>query len=109
MFSEGFDDKRMNSILQIDAQALLITLRELEGKLSDYNRQDTVPYWADSILPRLDLLEISIGPKKLTSSENLTDYKPDNNLLNENFLERIVSEIDTRSEMTRLSVMKIYL
>jgi hypothetical protein len=45
--------KRLDHIMHVDTHALLITLRELELKLTDHNRHDLIPSWASSIIPRL--------------------------------------------------------
>jgi hypothetical protein len=61
--SDADDSKesRASQILHIDTHALLITLRELESKLSDHQRHDKIPAWAGSIIPRIDGLEAKLA------------------------------------------------
>jgi hypothetical protein len=57
---EDEKDSRASQILHIDTHALLITLRELESKLSDHQRHDKIPAWAGAIIPRIDGLEAKL-------------------------------------------------
>ena len=47
----------MDSIVRVDTNALLTTIREIESALSDHHRQDKLPTWATKFVNRLDRLE----------------------------------------------------
>lgn len=53
----GDDPGRMEQVLKVDANALLKTIRDLEYKLSEYQRQDKPPGWAISLDTRLQQVE----------------------------------------------------
>ena len=40
------DENRMNTIMKIDTSALLSTINQLERQLSDYQKQNELPHWA---------------------------------------------------------------
>ena len=45
--------------LKVDTSLLLNSIKELETSLSDYHRQDRQPKWADTIVMRLEALELA--------------------------------------------------
>ncbi len=47
----------MDSIVRVDTNALLTTIREIESALSEHHRQDKLPTWATKFVNRLDRLE----------------------------------------------------
>ena len=51
------DENREKHILQMDANALMVTLRELETAITAENDPKVVPAWGRSIIPRLEGLE----------------------------------------------------
>jgi hypothetical protein len=48
-----------NDGMKVDTSLLLNSIKELETSLSDYHRQDRQPKWADTIIMRLDALELA--------------------------------------------------
>lgn len=98
---------RMEHIMNVDTNALLRTLKDLESKLSESYRQDAVPTWASSILPRLQLIEDKVSQ---TYSPEANVYKPEANLSvehlaqEERIFERLRSEIEAQAGSTRLSL-----
>lgn len=48
-----------NDALKVDTSLLLNSIKELETSLSDYHRQDRQPKWADTIVMRLEALELA--------------------------------------------------
>lgn len=50
-------EDRFEQIMRIDTHALLNTIRDLEQKLSDHQRQDKMPAWALALETRLEQLE----------------------------------------------------
>jgi len=71
MFSPSKTDEaenRINSIMKVDTNALLDTLKDIEDKLSDYYRADDIPAWAGSVIPRMEILEMKSS--KLEKKQN---------------------------------------
>ena len=66
------DEERLNLILQMDAQALMITLKELEDKLTTANDPTLVPAWARSVIPRLESVESKLT-KAIKNKSKHTD------------------------------------
>lgn len=94
---------RMSSIMQVDTPALLKTLKELEAQLSQYQRQDVPPKWAQSLMPRLELVEKSMKtimvPQHSAPSEgvSLKDLEQE-----EVFVDKIKKIVDERTEAMKL-------
>lgn len=65
-------DDRMDQIMKIDAQALLKTIRDLEQRLTEHQRPDSMPPWALALETRMEQLE------KLRSSAPEAESKEDN-------------------------------
>ncbi len=51
------DENRMNTIMKIDTSALLSTINQLERQLSDYQKQNELPHWAQGMSAKIDFLE----------------------------------------------------
>jgi len=98
----GEESSRTNQILQIDTHALLITLRELENKLSDYQRHDKIPVWANSLIPRLESLESKLSK---SSKISVPTNHEDGNLIQGN-LESVVEKLN-KEFTSRIDIMKI--
>lgn len=64
MISEPFLCDRVNQIVNIDLNASLITIHDLELRLSQHHRNDKIPSWAESIILRIEQLE-SYVPKEV--------------------------------------------
>ena len=97
----------MDQIINIDANALLRTLKELEARLSEQYRQDLIPVWASSIFPRLEILESMVSRGQITHE----DYKQHGKKVNledlageERIYERVRSEIESQAGATRLTI-----
>ena len=94
---------RMDNIMHVDTPALLKTLKELESQLSQYQRQDKVPKWAESIMPRLDLVETGVKniivPQRVEHTANVTlkDLEQE-----EIFSDKIRKIVDARTEGLKL-------
>lgn len=48
---------RLESLLRVDANALVSIIRDLEHKMTEYQRQDKPPAWAQALEGRLEALE----------------------------------------------------
>lgn len=48
---------RVEQIVNIDTNALLYKIHSLERQLSNFNRVNSIPTWANSIIQRIELLE----------------------------------------------------
>jgi hypothetical protein len=94
---------RMNNIMHIDTPALLKTLKELESQLSQYQRQDKIPKWAEAIMPRLELVETGVKnimvPQRAAHTEAVTlkDLEQE-----EIFSDKIKHIVDGRTESLKL-------
>jgi len=51
------NDNRIDQLLRIDTNALLTTIRDLEHRLTEHQRQDKLPAWAQSLEQRLEQIE----------------------------------------------------
>lgn len=100
----NLDKTRMDSIMHVDTPALLKTLKELESQLSQYQRQDIVPKWAEAILPRLDLLEKDVRnvivPPKVDHSSNVSLRDMEHEDI---FTDKIRKIVDNRTESLKLT------
>lgn len=89
--------------MHVDTPALLKTLKELEAQLSQHQRQDQIPKWAEAILPRLDLVENGVKsimvPQRGSHSEtvSLKDLEQE-----ERLSDKIKSIVDGRTESLKL-------
>jgi len=55
----GINNDNNNEGILVDTSLLLNSIKELETSLSEYHRQDRHPKWADTIVMRLDALELA--------------------------------------------------
>ena len=55
--SGAVDEERLNTIMKIDTVSLLSTINQLERQLSDYNKQNELPHWAQGMSAKIDYLE----------------------------------------------------
>eukprot|EP01038_Epipyxis_sp_PR26KG_P007327 gene7327-9985_t len=62
--------ERIDNIMRVDATALLKTIRDIEYKLSEHQRQDKMPSWAVTLEARIDAME-----KRSWSNEAIADEK----------------------------------
>jgi hypothetical protein len=60
-----------NDALKVDTSLLLNSIKELETSLSDYHRQDRQPKWADTIVMRLEALELAEKEAAIAEVERL--------------------------------------
>lgn len=105
-------DARINSIMKVDTYALLDTLKNLEDKLTIYNRADEIPAWAGSVIPRMEILEMKTS--KLEKKQNqVTGGTVGNNVPAQNIgeiqlegriFDKVKTELDTQIGTTRLSL-----
>ena len=58
--TDSHDPNRVDQIVRVDTNSLLIIIRDLEAKLSEYHRQDKIPPWAEALVHRIDGLEQKI-------------------------------------------------
>jgi len=97
------NNTRIESIMHVDTPALLKTLKELEGQLSQYQRQDLVPKWAEAIMPRLELVEKGVKnimvPQRTEHTQSITlkDLEQE-----EVFTDKIRKVVDNRTESMKL-------
>lgn len=54
---EPFTCDRVNQIVDIDLNGLLSTIRDLQLNMSEHQRNDQMPIWAESLLQRIEQLE----------------------------------------------------
>ena len=59
MIGQSFKCSRVDQITSVDTTAHLMTIRDLEEKLSNHHRRDRVPVWAESLIRRVEELENS--------------------------------------------------
>lgn len=57
MTAEPYRCNRVDQIVNIDMNAQLMTIRDLEAKLSEHHRSDRIPDWAESLMRRIEHLE----------------------------------------------------
>ena len=57
MADSSHDPNRVDQIVRVDTNSLLVVIRDLEAKLSEYHRQDKIPPWAEALVHRIDGLE----------------------------------------------------
>ena len=55
--TDSHDPNRVDQIVRVDTNSLLVIIRDLEAKLSEYHRQDKIPPWAEALVHRIDGLE----------------------------------------------------
>lgn len=104
------DAQRMNQIMQMDTRALLSTIKDLESKLSQYQRQDLVPPWAAALMPRLDKLEENMRnsnielTRQATMSIPGTDHEQTREEISrdDRLMSRVKAELHSHSESTSL-------
>lgn len=98
------DASRMNQIMNMDTRALLSTIKDLESKLSQYQRQDVVPAWATSLLPRLDKLEEGLRNANLSEAvpEDARPQSREELSRDDRLLSRVKAELYTHAESTSL-------
>lgn len=60
MADSSHDPNRVDQIVRVDTNSLLVIIRDLEAKLSEYHRQDKIPPWAEALVHRIDGLEQKI-------------------------------------------------
>ena len=96
--SENPTKNRLEQIMQVDTVALLKSLKDLETQLSTYQRQDTIPLWALSIIPRLDLLESTQNESKSTHPSTLKEMEQEDELI-----EKIRHEVEAKTTSMRLA------
>jgi hypothetical protein len=84
--------------MQVDTGALLKSLKELETQFSSYQRQDAIPLWAMSILPRLDLLEASHKDSSSLHVKTLKELDQEDELI-----EKIRHEVDVKTSAMKLA------
>lgn len=94
----GGGKNRLDQIMQVDTAALLKSLKELETQFSSYQRQDTVPLWAMSIIPRLDLLESAHNSSHHMTQKTLKEMNQDDELL-----DLIRHEIELKTNAIKLA------
>jgi hypothetical protein len=95
--SSGGGKNRLEQIMQVDTAALLKSLKELESQFSSYQRQDAIPLWAMSIIPRLDLLE-SAHKNSQHAPKTLKEMSDEDELL-----EKIRHEVELKTNAMKLA------
>jgi hypothetical protein len=55
-------------LTQMTNEEILSSLKDLEMKMTEYHRQDTIPAWAQELFPRLDNLELFLQQQNQKSS-----------------------------------------
>ena len=106
------DAARVDSIVRVDTNSILVIIRDLEAKLSDYHRQDKIPPWAESLVIRLDSLEQKMvmnsssverpgSPGGVLSGPGLTMSDLSND---ERLLVKIRAALDNQMSTTRLGL-----
>eukprot|EP01041_Mallomonas_annulata_P002401 gene2401-4658_t len=98
---------RLDAIINVDTSALLRTLKDLEVQLSESYRQDVIPSWAASIIPRIVHVEAQVGKISpalfATSSESETASFEDL-AKDERIFQILRAEIDAKTGATRLGI-----
>lgn len=101
-------EDRMDQIIKVDTQALLKTIQDLEQRLTEYQRQDKPPAWAQALESRLEQIE---KLRSSVSEDRDAMHKPDGtdpnmNLstltMEERILSRIRGEFETKLGNTQL-------
>jgi hypothetical protein len=96
----------MEQIMKVDTQALLNTIQELEKRLTEHQRQDNIPPWAQALQSRMEQLEKSrsadvdvlVVPKSIgTESVNLSTLT-----MEERIIAKIRSEFETKIGTSQL-------
>ena len=66
--------ERFESIMRVDAAALLRTIKDIEYKLSEHQRQDKMPAWAVSLETRLARIEhVTLPPSPQSKSRPIIE------------------------------------
>eukprot|EP01031_Cornospumella_fuschlensis_P006974 gene6974-8662_t len=63
--------ERIDQLMRVDTAALINIIRDMEHKLSEYQRQDKMPLWAQALETRLEQLE-KLRQSDLMGSNNST-------------------------------------
>jgi chromosome segregation ATPase len=93
------EKNRLENIMQIDTTSLLKELKSLEHSFTEYQRQDAVPGWATSILPRLEFLErVSEGARDRAEITDLDQLDAEDVLM-----AKIRHEVETRTMALKLA------
>lgn len=110
------DGNRLDTIMKVDTMALLSTIRDIESKLSEYQRPDIVPSWAEALMKRIDDLE-----KRAVPSSSAGSFKDPNSGLpvgggggisismadlavEERLMHKLKENVDSHMNSTRVSL-----
>lgn len=99
---DDYSSERMSQIFQFDIASVCHTLQSLEAKLTEHNKQDKLPPWAQSLIQRIELLEgnsSSIKDIIDDSESNLSSI-----IENDKLRDQIRHEIDMKNAGIKLSL-----
>ena len=96
------DENREKHILQMDANALMVTLRELETAITAENDPKVVPAWGRSIIPRLEGLESKLtkAMKAVKASGTAGSESSSND---DHATEKLVKEFASKLDLTKIT------
>ena len=69
MIGQSFKCSRVDQITSVDTTAHLMTIRDLEEKLSNHHRRDRVPVWAESLIRRANPEFMVVTCRNITSED----------------------------------------
>lgn len=96
------DENREKHILQMDANALMITLRELEAALTAESDPKVVPAWARSIIPRVEGLESKMT-KAMKATKKSHDTADEVAAEDDHAVEKLIKEFASKLDLTKIT------
>ena len=96
------DENREKHILQMDAKALMITLRELEAAITAESDPKVVPAWARSIIPRLEGLESKLT-KAMKVAKASSSAASEASADDDHAVEKLVKEFSSKLDITKIT------
>ena len=96
------DENREKHILQMDANALMVTLRELETAITAENDPKVVPAWGRSIIPRLEGLESKLT-KAMKAVKASGTAGSESSSDDDHATEKLVKEFASKLDLTKIT------
>lgn len=95
---EGTTQERIDQLMRVDTTALINIIRDMEHKLTEYQRQDKIPLWAQALETRLEQIEklrqSDILGSGGASNQNAGSSVPVTGISEDRLLARVRGEIE---------------
>ncbi|RYY83113.1 hypothetical protein EON63_11960 [archaeon] len=96
--NEETTQERIDQLMRVDTAALINIIRDMEHKLTEYQRQDKIPLWAQALETRLEQLEklrqADLMSSNSASNQNAGSSVPVTGISEDRLLARVRGEIE---------------